>query len=177
MSRTSARWKNAAAPMIRCGTARSSSATATAWPSLRTERTSTATDPGETPSRAIRRSTSAATPCAWARSLTQRQKRTSPPGSPVSSLAIRPSLGATIAAAASRIACPERKLCSRRTTLASGCSSEKSARFFVEAPRKRWMAWSSSPAAVMLPCSETNSESSSPWAKFTSWSSSTSTWW
>ena len=40
-SRTSARWKNAAAPESRCGTARSSSATATAWPSLRTERTST----------------------------------------------------------------------------------------------------------------------------------------
>ena len=34
-SRTSARWKNAAAPASRYGTARSSSATATAWPSLR----------------------------------------------------------------------------------------------------------------------------------------------
>ena len=34
-SRTSARWKNAAAPASRYGTARSSSATATAWPSPR----------------------------------------------------------------------------------------------------------------------------------------------
>ena len=50
-SRTSARWKNAAAPTSRNGTARSSSATATAWPSLRTERTSTPTRSGATPSR------------------------------------------------------------------------------------------------------------------------------
>ena len=78
-SRTSARWKNAAAPASRCGTARSSSATATAWPSLRTERTSTQTSSGATSSRATSRSISAATACAWARSLPHCQNATSPP--------------------------------------------------------------------------------------------------
>ena len=77
-SRTSARWKNAAAPASRCGTARSSSATATAWPSLRIERTSTQMSSGATSSRATSRSISAATACACARSLSQRQNATSP---------------------------------------------------------------------------------------------------
>ena len=81
-SRTSARWKNAAAPDSRYGTARSSNATATAWPSPRTERTSTQTSSGATSSRAISRSTSAATACACARSDVQRQNATSPPASP-----------------------------------------------------------------------------------------------
>ena len=81
-SRTSARWKNAAAPDSRYGTARSSNATATAWPSPRTERTSTHTSSGATSSRATSRSTSAATACACARSEVQRQNATSPPGSP-----------------------------------------------------------------------------------------------
>ena len=81
-SRISARWKNAAAPTIRYGTARSSSATATAWPSWRTERTSTHTCSGRTPSRVSSRSMSAAAACACARSLTQRQNATCPPGWP-----------------------------------------------------------------------------------------------
>ena len=64
---------------------------------------------------------------------------------------------------------------SRRTTAASGHSARKSAMFFVDAPRKRWIAWSSSPAAVTLPCSATSSRSSRFWAKLVSWNSSTST--
>ena len=79
-SRTSARWKKAAAPASRWGTARSSSATATAWPSLRTERTRMQTSSGSTSSRASSRSTSAATACACARSVAQRQNATSPAG-------------------------------------------------------------------------------------------------
>ena len=78
-SRTSARWKNADAPTTSNGTARSSSATVTAGPSSRTERTSTAIRSGRTPSR-TRRSTSAATLWACARSFAQRQNSTSPPG-------------------------------------------------------------------------------------------------
>ena len=81
-SRTSARWKKAAAPASRYGTARSSSAAATAWPSPLTERTSTQTSSGATPSRETSRSTSAATACACARSFAQRQNATSPGGAP-----------------------------------------------------------------------------------------------
>ena len=77
-SRISARRKNAVSPTSRWGTARSSSATATAWPSRVTLGTSTAIWPGDTPSPAISRSTSAATDWAWARSLAQRQNATSP---------------------------------------------------------------------------------------------------
>ena len=47
--------------------------------------------------------------------------------------------------------------------------------FFVDAPRKRWIAWSSSAATVRLPCSATSSRSSRFCAKFVSWNSSTST--
>ena len=78
-SRISARWKNAASPTSRWATARSSSATATAWPSRATAETRIAIRPGCTPSRAISRSTSAATDWACARSLAQRQNSTSPP--------------------------------------------------------------------------------------------------
>ncbi len=81
-SRTSARWKKAAAPARRYGTARSSSAAATACPSPLTERTSTHTSSGATSSRATSRSTSAATACACARSDAQRQNATSPAGAP-----------------------------------------------------------------------------------------------
>ena len=106
-SRTSARWKNAAAPDSRYGTARSSNATATAWPSPRTERTSTQTSSGATSSRATSRSTSAATACACARSEAQRQNATSPPGSPCELLVdpLRPT-GSTTARAARRICSP-----------------------------------------------------------------------
>ena len=45
-SRISARWKNAASPTRRCGIARSSSATLTAWPSWVISGTSTAIRPG-----------------------------------------------------------------------------------------------------------------------------------
>ena len=77
-SLTSARWKNAVAPASRCGTARSSSASATACPSLRTERTRIAISSAAAPPR-MSRSTSAATACACARSFAARQKRTAPP--------------------------------------------------------------------------------------------------
>ena len=179
-SRTSARWKNAAAPESRYGTARSSSAAATAWPSLLTERTSTQTSSGATSSRATSRSTSAATACAWARSLAQRQNATSPAGAPARSsrrLGRRSGSGSTTACAAAMMRAPERKLSPSRTTAASGHSARKSAMLFVAAPRKRWIAWSSSPATVTLPCSATSSRSSRPWAKLVSWNSSTSTCW
>ena len=74
-SRTSARSKKPAPPTSRYGMPRSSSAVATSWPSLRTERTSTAVSAGSMPS-AIRRSSSAATACACARSFSQRQNDT-----------------------------------------------------------------------------------------------------
>ena len=77
-SRISARRKNAVSPTSRWDTARSSSATATAWPSRATLGTSTAIRPGDTPSPAINRSTSTATAWAWARSLAHRQKAISP---------------------------------------------------------------------------------------------------
>ncbi len=43
------------------------------------------------------------------------------------------------------------KLWVSRTTVASGHSARKSSTFFVDAPRKRWMAWSSSATAVTGP--------------------------
>ena len=89
-SRTSARWKNAAAPLRKYGTARSSNATATAWPSARTERTSTQMSSGAHAPRAISRSTSAATACACARSDAQRQNATSPPSSRASTHLLQP---------------------------------------------------------------------------------------
>ena len=175
-SRTSARWKNAAAPASRCGTARSSSATATAWPSLRTERTSTQMSSGATSSRATSRSISAATDCAWARSLSHCQNATSPPEAPVSSLAIRSGAGSATARAAARIRSGQRWLSSSRTTVVAGHSAWKSRRFLAAAPRRRWIAWSSSPAALIWPCSPASSRSSRHWAKFASCSSSTRTW-
>ncbi len=150
-SRTSARWKNAAAPDNRYGTARSSKATATAWPSPRTERTSTQTSSGATSSRAISRSTSAATACACARSDAQRQNATSPPASPCNAFSIRSGAGAATAWAAARIRSRERNEVSSRTTVAAGHSARKSWMFLVAAPRKRWIAWSSSAAAVTSP--------------------------
>ena len=149
-SRTSARWKNAAAPASRYGTARSSNATATAWPSERTERTSTQTSSGATSSRATSRSTSAATACACARSEAQRPERDlgrARPSAARSGLAIRSGAGSATAAAARTIRSPARKDSSSRTTRAAGHSASKSANAFVEAPRKRWIAWSSSPGA------------------------------
>ncbi len=83
-SRISARWKNAASPTSRCGIARSSSATLTAWPSWVISGTSTATrgraglvSPA---SRASSRSMSTATDWAWERSLAQRHSSHSPSG-------------------------------------------------------------------------------------------------
>ena len=88
---TSARWKKARAPTSRYGTARSSRATASAWPSRLTERTTIPTSPGATPERTSR-STSPATAWACARSFAQRQKRTVPSRPPAStSLASRSS--------------------------------------------------------------------------------------
>ena len=88
-SRISARWKKAASPTSRCGTARSSSATATACPSRavdgrhrdRTRRT---------PSRESNLSTSAATDWACARSFAHRQNSTAPPISPSGSTGVSP---------------------------------------------------------------------------------------
>ena len=152
-SRTSARWKNAAAPTRRYGTARSSSATATAWPSWRTERTSTAMRSGATPSRTSR-STSAATPCACARSFAQRQNATSPPGA-ASTVQRRGGRRSARRPRARRRAialrAAERALERARPSRRAG-ARVKSRRFFVAAPRKRSIAWSSSPATVRSPC-------------------------
>ena len=176
-SRTSARWKNAAAPDRWYGTARSSNATATAWPSARTERTSTHTSSGATSERATSRSTSAATACACARSEAQRQNATSPPScAAVRSFSSRSSIGSTTARAAASTRPAQRCDTSSRITVASGHSARKSRTFLVAAPRKRWIAWSSSANAVIPPCSATSSRSSRPWAKLASCSSSTSTW-
>ena len=153
-SRTSARWKYAAAPQVRAGTARSSSADAITAPSPFTDRTSTAIRSGGTPP-AISCSASAATACAWARSERARQKRTRPPLTPVS----RP--GRT-AAAASRMRRPERQLRSSFTTRASGTSSRKRA---------------SEPTTVSCCCSSISSRRSIPSAKFASWYSSTRMCW
>ena len=79
-------------------------------------------------------------------------------------------------AAAARIRSGQRWLSSSRTTVAAGHSASKSRRFLAAAPRRRWIAWSSSPAALIWPCSPASSRSSRPWAKFASCSSSTSTW-
>ena len=135
-SRTSARWKNAAAPLKKYGTARSSNATATACPSARTERTSTQMSSGAHAPRAISRSTSAATACACARSDAQRQNATSPPSSRASTIfSSRSAIGATTACAASTTRREERSDVSSRTTFASGHSARKSRMFFVAAPR------------------------------------------
>ena len=58
---------------------------------------------------------------------------------------------------------------------ASGQSARKSATLFVDAPRKRVIAWSSSAATVTRPCSAASSRSSRVCAKLVSWNSSTST--
>ena len=79
------------------------------------------------------------------------------------------------AAAAATIRSPARKDSSRRTTRVPGHSASKSANAFVDAPRKRWIDWSSSPAAVTSPRSATSSRSNRPWAKLVSCRSSTST--
>ena len=105
-SRISARRKNAALPTTRCGTARSSSATATAWPSREIDGTSTATCPGGTPSETIRRSMSAAADWACARSFAQRQNCTSP------SAEVGSHVTATAAAAARSTRRGSRRLCS-----------------------------------------------------------------
>ena len=90
-----------------------------AWPSLRTERTSTAISSGATPERTSR-SISAAAPWAWARSLAQRQKRTLPPGGASATFSMRPSIGATTACAAVSTAAGARSERSRRTLRAPG---------------------------------------------------------
>ena len=156
-SRTSARWKKAAAPDSRYGTARSSSATATAWPSPLTERTSTQTSSGATPSRDTSRSTSAATACACARSFAQRQNATSPGGAPSgasSRFSIRSRVGRHHRGGRGEDPrCRSGRLSVRRTTRASGHSARKSTMFFVDAPRKRVIAASSSAATQRLPWS------------------------
>ena len=107
-SRTSVRWKYAAAPIRRNGTARSSSAAPIVAPSFFTERTSTQISSGGTASCATSRSTSAASVCACAPSERQRQKLTSPPLPPRSRFSIRSPPPATTAPAASRMRWPER---------------------------------------------------------------------
>ena len=87
------------------------------------------------------------------------------PGVATSVLSSRSSIGATTAPAAASSRAPERSDSSRRTTVASGHSARKSRMFLVAAPRKRWIAWSSSANALIPPCSATSSRSSNPWAK------------
>jgi hypothetical protein len=141
-SRTSARWKYAADPDSRNGTALSSSAEPTTGPSSTRDCTSTATAPGSTPP-ASSRTHSAATAWACARSDAQRQKRTLPPSRPVG-----PSPLPTTAPAAASTDCGHRLLSCSSTTFASGNARRKSLRFFRPAPRRRWVAWCSSPATV-----------------------------
>ena len=136
-------------PTSRYGTARSSNATATAWPSPRTERTSTQTSSGATSSRATSRSTSAATACACARSVAQRQNATSPPGrargcSAFSSRSVdrldHRARGGAGSRSPAAVATPP---AARPSPPATRPGSR--AMFLVAAPRKRWIAWSSSP--------------------------------
>ena len=147
-SRISARWKNAAAPISRYGTARSSRATATAWPSRRTERTSTHTDSGAAPS-ANRASTSAATLWACARSLSQRQNATLASPS-IGAVRSSSATGSTTARAAAMIGARQRRLRSRRTTRGGGRSASIAVTFVPAAARKRCTAWSGSAAATSV---------------------------
>ena len=107
-----------------------------------------------------------------------RTARTRPPAGarPCSSFAIRSGAGSATARAAAMIRSGQRWLSSSRTTVVAGHSASKSRRFLAAAPRRRWIAWSSSPAALIWPCSPASSRSSRHWAKFASCSSSTSTW-
>ena len=77
-SRTSARWKYAAEPCRRKGSARSSSAAHTTAPSRTADGIRTAIRSGSVPEE-ISPAAAAAMACAWARSEAQRQKRTLPP--------------------------------------------------------------------------------------------------
>ena len=104
-----------------------------------------------------------------------RPRRPARPASATSVLSSRSSIGATTAPAAASSRAPERSDSSRRTIVASGHSARKSRMFLVAAPRKRWIAWSSSANALIPPCSATSSRSSRPWAKLASCSSSIST--
>ena len=152
-SRTSARWKNAAAPDRWYGTARSSKATATAWPSARTERTSTQTSSGAT--LLARRSAARPRPRppgparARTRSARTRPRRRARPARATSVFSSRSSIGATTAPAAASSRAPARSDSSSRTTVASGHSARKSRMFLVAAPRKRWIDWSSSANALI----------------------------
>ena len=59
-----------------------------------------------------------------------------------------PGSGSATARAAASTRSGQRWLCSSRTTVAAGHSASKSRRFLAAAPRRRWIAWSSSPAAL-----------------------------
>ena len=142
--------------MSRNGIARSSSADADhRRPRSCTERTSTAISLGRHAACAIRRSTSAATACACARSERQRQKRTLPPPRAARASSARrlgaarpPRAAAVEDAPAASGSCARADHARRPGTRAR--SRRGSSR---HAPRKRWIAWSSSPATVTLRCS------------------------
>ncbi len=87
-----------------------------------------------------RRTISWTTARAWPSGSGARQKRGGGPaasGRAAMRLAARSGIGATTAAAASRIAWVERWLTSSRSSAASGKRRRKSATFLADAPRKR----------------------------------------
>ena len=119
-SRISGRWKNAASPISRWATARSSSATESAWPSTVISGTSTAIRDGATPSRAISRSISTATAWACERSLAHRHSSTCADVPPSSAGAAWAVSGPSRAARAARhTAGGQRRLSASVTTCAS----------------------------------------------------------
>ena len=148
-------------------------------PRPRPTRTRTQTSSGATPSRtrAARRPPPPPAPArARSRSARTRRRPAARPADGSSRFSIRPGSGATTAAAAARIRSPERRLSvsARRAPRATRRGSRRT--FFVDAPRKRVIAASSSAATQRLPWSVTSSRRSRFWAKFVSWNSSTSTW-
>ena len=178
-SRTSARWKNAAAPDRWYGTARSSNATATAWPSARTERTSTHTSSGATSlardqpldvgRHGLRlRALGGAAPERDLAALVARRS---------ASFSSRSSIGSTTARAAASTRAP-RAVRDLEPDAPSRPATRRGSRARSWSPRR---GSGGSPGRrrrtrVIPPCSATSSRSSRPWAKLASCSSSTSTW-
>ena len=174
-SRTSARWKKAAAPDEPVGHG--------ALLQRRGDRLALALDRAHEHADVLRARRPRARPAARrrprppaparARSRSART-RPRPPARPGARRArfVDPPLGsgATTARAAARIRSPAAEALAqahdrRRPATRRGsrrCSSST-------APRKRWIDWSSSPATVTLPCSATSRRSSRPWAKLVSW--------
>ena len=151
-SRTSARWKYAAEPCRRKGSARSSSAAHTTAPSRTAEGISTAIRSGSVPAE-INPAAPAAMACACARSEAQRQKRTLPPSRVSASSSPTPAAARTAVA----IARGQRMLRSSATVEASGNARANSA------------SAGAGPVTVTSRASSHSSASRAPWAKLASW--------